>query len=233
MKICGITQVINGGDMGYRNYFYLVPKKVVQDIQQLETEESFYEYVSKSRYLSKEARKEARKELKTYRKDPDDCYLGLYKIGKEVFEFGKLYWDDTAEQIENTGTKLFKEKTELAERYEDYGAYVVGKEAVLKAIEIYHNKTKTYFEDLLLSADELQKKHGWWNGIEDIGERCKDAVQSKVREWGNRWNIKPYDLEDNKYSIVNSWLYEYEIFELVHILKTIDWNKYDLIFMGW
>ena len=92
---------------------------------------------------------------------------------------------------------------------------------------------KSYFESLLLSADELREKDDFWSGIEDVGERCKDAVKSKVREWNNGWGIKPYDLEENQMSIVRSWLYEYEIFELVHILKAVDWKKYDLIFMGW
>ena len=219
--------------MGYRHYFYMIPKKAVADIQQLETEENYYEYVSKEKCFNKEARRKAKKALLDYRKKDGDAHLGLYELGKQVFEFGKLYWEDTAEQIQKTGIKLFKEKTELNERYDDYDAYIVGKDAVLKAIEIYHNKIKSYFESLLLSADELREKDEFWSGIEDVGERCKDAVKSKVREWNNGWGIKPYDLRDNQMSIVISWLYEYEIFELVHILKTIDWEKYELIFMGW
>ena len=43
--------------------------------------------------------------------------------------------------------------------------------------------------------------------------------------------FKEIELEyDN---IVNSYLYEYSMFELVHQLKTIDFEKYDIIECGW
>lgn len=218
--------------MGYRHYFYIIPTKVVNKIKDLETKRDYYEYIKTERCLSKEARKSAKFALKDLEKNNDD-YLGLWELGKNVFEFGKLYWDDTAEQIQNTGIKLFKDKTELCEQYEESGAYIVGKEAILKAIEIYHNKIKRYFKSLLMSAEELKRDDEYWNGIEDVGERCKQAVEEKLSKWENNWDFKPYNLKENNSSIVSSWLYEYEIFELVHILKTIDFEKYNLIFLGW
>ena len=44
---------------------------------------------------------------------------------------------------------------------------------------------------------------------------------------------KPYntDIEDEK--IVNSWLYEYSIFELVRLFKKFDWENDVLLLYGW
>ena len=40
------------------------------------------------------------------------------------------------------------------------------------------------------------------------------------------------DIKD-KYHITSSWVYEYTMFELIHLYKTIDWDKYYLIWLGY
>ena len=44
--------------------------------------------------------------------------------------------------------------------------------------------------------------------------------------------MKPYDLDDDTDCIVNSWKYEYVIFELVRIYKTFDWKNDVLLYVG-
>jgi hypothetical protein len=43
----------------------------------------------------------------------------------------------------------------------------------------------------------------------------------------------PYNMDVTREGLVSSWLYEYEIFELVLLYRTFDWDKNVLIFYGW
>ena len=78
--------------MGYRNYFYLVDKSLVETVKEM----------SLSSLLSFASDRGAEVE-DNYVWILDPKFLNL----KEVFEFGKLYWDDTISQIESTGYPMF------------------------------------------------------------------------------------------------------------------------------
>ena len=78
-------------------------------------------------------------------------------------------------------------------------------------------------------------------------EKMKAAVMDKIHEWQKfseenpEMNVSkelddhllPYNLDENSSVIVRSWSYEYQVFELVRRMKTIDWEKYSVLFMGW
>lgn len=79
-------------------------------------------------------------------------------------------------------------------------------------------------------------------------EHMKAEFDFKAKQWGvpeyfaEMRNLseeqllslqQPYDLRENSESIVNSYLWEYQIFELVRLYKTFDWDKNALIFYGW
>jgi hypothetical protein len=49
--------------------------------------------------------------------------------------------------------------------------------------------------------------------------------------WWERLRAINLDPEDE--CITNSWLYEHQIFELVRLYKTIDWDNKCLLFYGW
>ena len=191
--------------MGYRYYFYKVKLNDVNKIKYLslnELEEVFYN-------------------------NDDDEYYDFDKVidKKEVFEFGKLYLDNTAELIYSTGVPLFF-NSDIIRVFEYYRPYVVGKKGLLKAIEIYQYKIIKYLEDCMLDTyDEFSKKP----------VSSKNKIEEDIV---NRWKYwKGKDVlnlnEENKELITNSWLYEYSIFNLVHLLKTIDWEKETILFCGW
>ena len=186
--------------MGYRNYLYKIEKEKVKEIRELTLEEL------KSKYAD----------------EFDDDYIDIHKIiGKDcIFEFGKLYWDDTVERINGTGEELFA-NDEIQEQFYDYAPHLVGKEALKVAIEIYERKIKEMYKNL---NEEVEKAETF----EDKYELYKRHI-SDYEVWWKR--LKVIDLE--KDAICHSWLYEHLIFELVHLYKTIDFDEYDLIFLGW
>lgn len=216
--------------MGYRNYFYLVPKNIVNDIQKLDTQKDLANYIVNSDYFKEKEKKEAQKCLD--KNDFEGFYIGVYDFGEQLHEFGKLYFDsDTYEAIIYNGKDLFKKGSELAEVYEDFDAKIVGKEALIAVAKCYRDKVIKIYEDSLLSPEELEKKYP------DDPFPDKRTVFNKLKENAEEnlfWLKDCLNLdESNKYIITNDWLYEHSMFELVHQLKTIDFEKYDIIEYGW
>lgn len=189
--------------MGYRNYLYKVKKKDIEKIRNMSLKELEEKYGDKN----------------------EENYVSMHDLldsshSKRIFEFGKLYWDDTIVRIHETGEELFTDK-EAQERFEDYDPYLVGKEALEVAIEIYTNKIKEMYKNLNDEVDNAETDK------EKISF-YKKHIQEYMIWWKQNMVI---DLE--KEPITQSWLYEHLIFELVHLYKTIDFKKYDLIFLGW
>lgn len=204
--------------MGYRHYFYKADKAEVEKVKDM-TYDKLFKY-------AKEKGCEIYDEEDNYFDFSDKKFLNQ----KEVFEFGKLYYENTDEQIYATGTPLFTNK-EVFDRFKDYYPYVVGKQGLLKAIEIYHKKILDYFKGLLVDGDEAVGPFGIVIPKPEI--KSIDKITEEIRDkifWLNNGIV---DLDESKSRVTSSWLYEYSIFNLVFLLKTINWEKETLLFYGW
>lgn len=195
--------------MGYRHYFYLVKKSDVEKCNNI-----------------------VFSELKRQYGDADG-YIDFDKIfpRTEIFEFGKLYYEDTAERIYNTGEPLFGDK-DCQEYFEDYYPFVVGKEGLLEAIKIYKEKVINAYQSLLGDGQEVQYPLGI-TMTEDISEydKMKNFVKSRLL-WIQKYHFEDID-ETNKYKVSKSYIYEHAIFNLIHLLKVIDWDNETILFYGW
>lgn len=189
--------------MRYRHYFFKTNKKDVEMVMNLSYQQLKEKYANENDYIRLEDVLEH----------------------KEVFEFGKLYYEDIAEQIYNIGQPLFNDK-ECMEEFEDYMPYEVGKDGLLKAIEIYRNAIIKYLECL-----QVDTQNEWTNEVLKPQDKIKKDIENRLF-W---WNIKhTLDLdEEDKFSITSSLLYEHQIFNLVYLLKTIDWDDETLLFYGY
>lgn len=202
--------------MGYRHYFYLVEKEQVEKAKKMTYDE-----------LSCYAREQGWI-------DEDDCFFFCDAFNqKEIFEFGKLYFDDTAERIYSSGVPMF-ENEETQKEFSDYVPYIVGKNGVKTAIDIYKEKVLNYFRSLVTPECAKQKLVNFRVKPEDldIGRVC-DAVEEKILRWSNFCGTCPVNIEEKREEITNSFLFEYHIFELVRIYKYTDWEKYTVLFYGW
>lgn len=205
--------------MGYRHYFYLVKKSEVDKIKDMTFDELF-EY-------AKTCGAEFYEDENWFNWEDEKIFESI-----EVFEFGKLYWDDTAERIYNTGVHLFNDK-KLQEYVDDYVPYVVGKEGLLEAIKIYQEKIVKYYTDLLTDGQDYNGPLGLTFRKEDVksADKIIEHFTDKIRSLSYR-DIANID-EGDRWSVTTSWEYEHSIFNLVHLLKTIDWEKETLLFYGW
>lgn len=195
--------------MGYRHYFYLVKKSDVEKCNNIVFDELKRQYGDADGYID----------------------FGEVFPRTEVFEFGKLYYEDTAERIYNTGEPLFGDK-DCQEYFEDYNPFVVGKEGLLEAIKIYKEKVINAYQSLLGDGQEVQYPLGI-TMTEDISEhdKMKNFVKSRLL-WIQKYHFEDID-ETNKYAVSASYTYEHAIFNLIHLLKVIDWDHETILFYGW
>ena len=102
---------------------------------------------------------------------------------------------------------------------------------MLKAIEIYKEKIKAYYEQLTVNGATQILPFGIELPLPNVTseQKIKEHIEDKLSEI-NR--IVDTDME-RKNSLTRSWEYEYSIFNLVHILKTTNWENETIIFLGW
>ena len=203
--------------MGYRHYMYSVPRKLVKDIRDMSYSE-LKEYAKQHRGLQKDG-------------EGSWVYLNDLIGGNTFFEFGKYY--DNAENIYKLGKPLFS-VDDTQKHFEEYVPYVVERDAVLCAIEDYRQKVIDWYKELLQSQEEYDASHEPWERHRLTQEqRIRRHLENQLDEWENQFGLLPYDLNEESQQIVRAWLYEYEVFELVHQLKTMDWENNTLVFYGW
>lgn len=190
--------------MGYRHYFYKVKIKDVDELKNISINDI---------------------KKKTYDKECEYYDFDKAIDKQEIYELGKLYFDDTAERIYSTGEPLFS-NDDVMQMFEDYKPYIVGKKGLLKAIEIYKEKIIIYLSGCLKdSYDEFSKEK-----IESKYKMEKD-IKDRLRNWKSGLAINTN--ENFKNIVSRSWLYEYSIFNLIYLLKTIDWENETILFYGW
>lgn len=202
--------------MGYRHYFYLVDKSRCEAIRNMTMSE-----------LCNYAKSEGVEGGDGWFSFNDNKFLDK----KEIFEFGKLYWDDTADRIYSKGEPLFTDK-EVQEDVSDYDPYVVGKPGVLEAIEIYKRKIIEAYKNLLVDGGKQFLPGGFFIERDDIKsiDKIRDFIHERLKWWERLGAI---DLDETHESISGSWQYEHQIFELVRLYKAIDWETKTVLFYGW
>lgn len=200
--------------MGYRHYFFEVNIADCYIVKHLEYSE-FMEY----------CKEKWPKSYECYEYDDGEVeeYLNFHEIldQKCIFEFGKLYWDDTAERIYACGQPLF-DKEETQRYFQDYEPYMMSKEGILTAIEIYKAKVINYYKSLLVDDKD-------YKALTSSG-KMKEHVDDMLFWWEK---MHVLDLDENRETISGSWKFEHQIFELVRLYKSIDWKEKCLLFYGY
>lgn len=192
--------------MGYRHYFHAVPKTQIEAIRKCKTNEEFCEWAESAGY-------------EIDRCEDEPTYVPVYRLGEEIYEFGKYV--EWAFAMQEKNESIFSSE-ELKECYEDYTPILCSKEDFLSVIDIYKKKIASYLESLL-SNDEYATAE----------QKCQRDIKDRLDEWKNTFGYSPVNTDLDKAYITKSWLYEYSIFELVRLYKTFDWENDALMLVGW
>lgn len=205
--------------MVYRNYFYLVEKSEVSKVRSMNYEE-LCDYAKQCGVVYDE-------DGEQYFDFPDEKFMNK----RRIFDFGRLRQDDTIERIHKVGMPLFDDQDIQEIFNEPYKPYITGKVGLETAIEIYKNKVVEYLKSLVkVDVDDTDSLLRQVQPDKlDLQAVC-NAIMDKLVVWDR---YLPYDLDEHTDKISSSQYYEYQIFELVRLYKTIDWDKYVLLFMGW
>jgi hypothetical protein len=207
--------------MGYRHYFYKVKKSDIENVKDMDYEQLLAYAENKGVEIDEWGGKKS-------------FYFNDNKFldKTEVHEFGKLYWDNTANRIYSKGVPLFT-NSDVQEYLVDYKPYIVGKEGLLEAISIYQEKVLNFYKGLLVDGEERHLPLGITITKDDVKsiDKVVSHIEDKIRSISYR-GLANID-EDNKWAVTSSWEYEHSVFNLVHLLKSIDWEQDTLLFYGW
>lgn len=134
-------------------------------------------------------------------------------IGKELKDLGSDYSSLQIDDIRGKGKRLFN-NDDIHNNYIEYHFVELNREALIDLVKIYEHKIKDYYERY------SQKEH-----IEEYHRHFKYKAQMM--------GLGFFNLSDNKMNMQDSGFYEYEIFDLIAILKCFDWDNNTLLFYGW
>lgn len=165
----------------------------------------------------------------------------LCQIKKELFDKEKLkdfdYRHDNTEELIELGKYIdYTDRLKLEENIDDDGEYcVMDKSQIVTIINIYAEKHLRYLELIKKGTDGDKPKPEDILAFRELQlwepRTAEQFLDEQIELWKEPSRI--YNTNIDCKSIVESWSYEYEIFELLHIYKTFDDTKYYLIWSGW
>jgi hypothetical protein len=180
-------------------------------------------------------------------------YKGVYEFGEELYEFGKF----TDFNIPKKFIKPFFKNEKLMLKYNEYDFFTIKKEVLELIINHYQEKIKKYYNEMvnpifgldnsgnqiesnLLDSIKIKYTHpdnDYLFDLSNITQKKQNALYNMinhVKRMQIEWvDLTPFDLNDGKQIITNSWKYEYGIFELVRIYKSFDWKKNLMFYYGY
>lgn len=209
--------------MGYRNYFAVIEKEEADKILNLSHEEQMKltsEYIREEWEGSGEEDEQVAKYLEN--NEVDSYALRKHLKPEEVIECGKYFDYDVAQKVKEDCRDYSDEDTEFC---------IVKPEALLVAADYYRNNTVKYYEAVIRSFDMTDEE---CLEDKDMGYRRPNLTAS--------FRHQIYDLKKLKIDkenilkhkvLMDTWQYEYDMFNLLHLYKNIDWDKYYLIWLGY
>lgn len=204
--------------MGYRISLYCVPKTVVEKYREYKEED--------------------------YRNDGDF----FNNLKKEVVMYDTLTDVISSDGDNKFSTRLFKNRLSIED---DMYFGTISKEQLLNIIEeVRDNYISKWFNGRIVTDKKIGKTFQKPTALylmKDEPWTPEDARKANQGEWNHKallWkshftgddgNEKYINIDidtKNKWLVSGSYLYEYLIFDLIHILKIFDWENDELICIG-
>lgn len=209
--------------MGYRNYFAIIEKEEVDKVLNLSHEEQMKLTAEQVREEWAGSDEEDEQVAKYLENDVvDSCALRRQLKPEEVVECGKYFDYDVAQKIKEDCRDYSDEDTEFC---------IVKPEALLIAADYYRNNTVKYYEAVIRSFDMTDEE---CLEDKDMGYRRPDLTAAFRHQIYDLKSLK-IDKENvlKKKVLIDTWQYEYDMFNLLHMYKNLDWDKYYLIWLGY
>lgn len=157
--------------------------------------------------------------------EKEDDYVPIYKLTKEIYELGK---NCDMTHLKPCIKPVFSNKNTHKKFNDENEFVIIGKEGLLLIIEDYRKTIVQYLKSNLNPSNE--------DKIFFPNKNPVGYLEGKIKEWEenvDKFKLTPYNLDLKSDTIVSSWSYEYAIFELVRLYKTIDDEKYIITLNAW
>ena len=208
--------------MGYRNYFAIAEKEKVDEFLKLSEEDR--------------VRLSWKKDAEYFEDDELDRYIEMNYINwfglreawnaEEVIECGKYFDSPTAEKIKEDSINLSNEDGEFN---------IVKPEGLLIAAKYYRDKTVDYYKKVIRSTymtdEEIKASEDFYGERPNIESIFRTKINDLIN--GGLFPDERKNQIKGERALLYTWDYEFDLFNLIHLYKTIDWDKYYLIWQGY
>lgn len=204
--------------MSYRNYLFVVDRKKLAKIKKMNVKELWDLVEEDPEELDED---DDGNPTPPYWRDVIEAING-----EELIEVSEaLFYRDSTFLLPKYIKKIFKNK-EIQDWYNEDTELMIAKPEILDAlIEFYISKTEKYYKDLTLEdSDNPKDKYG--TPLKPQLERLQQHTKTQL-SW-----LKFVNDSNSKWCLSTSWLYEYDIFNLIHIKKMFNPKKQVLIWTG-
>lgn len=146
----------------------------------------------------------------------EDSYVSVDVNGEEIINNeGTQVWQSMSQE-ERDNEELF---ICLKPDDEDFDIFQVTKKGLELFIRKYEKENAEMFKNLANPPDA------------DWELTREEYFKHKMWEWSMHLTVEK-DLDKNSYKVTNSSYWEYTIFDLIHLYKTFDFDKYALVLWG-
>ena len=192
--------------MSYRNYIAVVDKESLDKIRNLPYDELIEKYGDEG-------------DLSKY------CFEDKGINIKNLLEISeKVSYKENADKLKSCLSPVFSSAKANQQVNEEHEFMLGSKELLELIIEVYRTTIVEYYTTVQ-NIDSLREMcfDPRIDHLEYFIKQCK----LKVTEFSEKWFVS-----DNDNILHYTWKYEYDIFNLIYILKTFDWNKNYLLWIG-
>lgn len=209
--------------MGYREYFCIVNKTLVDELRQCKTKKDVYEVFIKYGF-----------EADCIKTTDYNYNCPIYNIKGRMFEFGKGY--ENSIEIKKMGTLLFTSE-ELQKEYDSYNVYFGGVDFLECAIKWQENYLINYYENLVNNTYSSKIEELIYKQYDEkeahyqrLLSHCEDYISYWKPVFGDARVVNMNKSEDK---LTDSYLYEHSIFDLIRLYKDFDEETQYVLFFGW
>lgn len=192
--------------MGYRNYIAVVDKESLDKIRGLSYDEVKEKY-------------------------GDEGYISEYTFNdkgikiKRILEIGEIVsYKENSAKLKECLSPVFSDN-KINEVLNNDSEFMLGNKKLLEnIIEVYRKTVVEYYTDIQ-NIDKIREMRSdpTVNHLNYFLTKCRN----KVSEFSENWFVS-----DSDNILHYTWQYEYDIFNLIYILKTFGWNKNYLLWIG-
>ena len=196
--------------MGYRHYLELIDKDKLKSLNPEDIRDTSKKYRQEEEWF----------DIDRYLEERGAAFEEVMELGKYSDEGYYLEKLDNSKHYGEFADIINTLKEEIGG--DDHGFNLITRDDLIWVINAYRDRVVKIWEDTLHTISTS-------DDIEHLKKEMTKYFHGKVHWKDFMVNI---NLE-NKWDVQNTWTYEYELFNLVHILKTIDWDKQLLFVHGW